>query len=459
MDSQQTVSPQARPTRASPPAARTRALLLRAALIVFILLPTVDLAIFGVRRLWLHLDYASMLGYIAIWVRSILWHPIALDDSWAPMRAALVWLNTHSGDNLYHQLFFIEHIKFQYPPSSLLPLRILNDFSLDATDAALNRINAWVILLNSVTCGALAFVLATRSEINDRFRWHWAIFAALATLSYFPLQKAFSLGQVQVWNNALFALAALAWTLNRRLLTGCLIGLICLLKPQFVLFILWGLLRREWRFCAGWVVVVALGSAASLIVFGLDNHLGYFTVLQALSRTGEAFIANQSVNGFLNRLLGTDATPEIWKEHGFPVYSTVVYLGTLLTSGIMIAAALLVPLRTRSRSGLFDFLCGALTFTIASPIAWDHHFGIMPAVYLALMLSLSNCAPSKARSIAFAVLIASYFVTDFWLRGSWMLCGVLATLGLVHWSMSGATVRESGGLAQVGYRPASGPLV
>ncbi|BAN26920.1 glycosyltransferase family 87 protein [Caballeronia insecticola] len=442
MNSRQTFGSPMQHARPTPPETRTRALLLRAALIVFVLLPAADLISFAILRLWLHKEYAPTLGFVWAWARSTWWHSTAIDDSWAPMRAALDWLHAHAGGNLYDRLFFVDHVKFQYAPSALLPLRALEALSLDSSDAALNRFDAWVILLNAATCGLIAYLLAGRSDTNARFRWHWAILATLATLTYFPLQRAFVLGQVQVWNNALFALAALAWILDRRLLAGALIGLICLLKPQFLLFILWAVLRREWRFCAGWLGVVVIGGVTSLIVFGLSNHLGYLAVLRALSRTGEAYIANQSINGFLNRLVGTDATPDIWKANDFPVYSPIVYLGTLCTSAVLIGAALLAPLRTRAQSRLFDFLCGALTFTIASPIAWEHHFGIAPVIFLVLVLSLAVCAPSKTRTIALVVLSASYFVTGVWLRGSWMLAGVLATLGLVYWSMFSASVRD-----------------
>src|SRR5260370_9651936 len=43
-------------------------------------------------------------------------------DSWLPMRAALDWVRTAPDDSLYHEIFFDKHLKFQYAPTSLLPL-------------------------------------------------------------------------------------------------------------------------------------------------------------------------------------------------------------------------------------------------------------------------------------------------------------------------------------------------
>src|SRR5262249_58972314 len=50
------------------------------------------------------------------------------------------------------------------------------------------------------------------------------------TLTFYPVVKAFTLGQIQVWINALFALALLAWMLglkasSDRVLDFCTMGL------------------------------------------------------------------------------------------------------------------------------------------------------------------------------------------------------------------------------------------
>ncbi len=244
--------------------------------------------------------------------------------------------------------------------------------------------------------------------------------------------KAFDLGQVQVWINALFALSALSWLSGRKRLAGILIGMICLLKPQFSLFLVWGLLRREWRFLAGCSVVLALGLALSLMVFGLQNNLDYLAVLRALSRTGESYFANQSFNGLLNRLYSTD-DPMAWQPNAFPEFNSVVYIGTLATSALLIGACLLIPLLGKGACGVFDFLAAALTFTIASPIAWEHHYGILPVVYVAALFLLLNQAGSARRSLQLVVLTASFLVTAHWFGGSWMLFGALALLGLIYW--------------------------
>lgn len=411
--------------------------LLRVCLIVLVASSVIDVAAWLVTHRWIISNFPSpsVLNYARLWVMSAASGLPAVDsgDSWRPMRFALDWFHQHPGGRLYEQLFMIDRIKFQYPLSSLLPLHALSVLGIAPAYADLNRVNFWLVAVNVFVAGAFTFTMARRSPAYAPLRWQFAIVGALSGLLFYPLLRAYHLGQVQVWINVLFALSALAWLSGRKQLAGVMIGSICLLKPQFAMFMLWGLLRREWHFLAGWLAVISLGLLASLAVFGLQNHLDYIAVLRALSRSGEAFIANQSFNGLLNRLF-TTSDPAVWHPNGFPPFHPGIYAGTLLTSGAIIGAALLVPLGGKSASGLLDFLGAALSFTIASPIAWDHHYGILPVIYIAMMFVLLERRASSGTSSGLATLAASYLLTGHWLGGSWTLWGALALLGLIYWT-------------------------
>ena len=434
MDYRGALSHQSSGVKAPPSVERTRARLFRIAIFVCVVSPVVDMAIWLIVHVWLGHDYTPALGYVRSWLRSLLFGATDENDSWQPMRLALAWLKEHPYGDVYAKLFFADHVKFQYPPSSLLPLYFLDSFGTSPTDVTLNRIGSFVVAANVIASGAFALLLAKRSSVLFDLRYACAILAAVATLSYSPLLKAFSLGQLQVWINALFMMSVLAWVVEKQLLAGLLIGLICLLKPQLALFVLWGVLRRHWRFCSGWLAAFGLGTAVSLAVFGLRNHLDYGSVMHALSRTGEMYIKNQSINGFLNRLYVPSDVASDWQAHEFPPYHALVYYGTLLTSVGLVGAALFVPLKGGSHRDVFDFLLAALTFTVASPIAWEHHYGVMPAAYIALAFWLLTRSTSRWSWPAAATLAASYLITDHWLGGSWMLGGVIATLWLLYWA-------------------------
>ena len=64
-------------------------------------------------------------------------------DSWDPMIAALDWLQRSHEGKLYQSIFFQQQIKFQYPPTSLLPLAAMRAAGVPLSPDLLNVVG-WV---------------------------------------------------------------------------------------------------------------------------------------------------------------------------------------------------------------------------------------------------------------------------------------------------------------------------
>lgn len=361
------------------------------------------------------------------------WMPV--DDSWMPMRKAYEWVRHPHQGTLYREIFFNQHIKFQYPPSSLLVFAIPDAFHVTVTDRALNWIGWLAVPASAMATGAIAYHAAARQSLP--FRWGCAVATGLAVFSFHSVMWAFSLGQIQAWVNAWFAFAALAWLTGRDRTAGALIGLICLFKPQFGLFVLWGALRGRWQFVGGLAVVVAAGLALSLAWFGWANHVDYLSAISFMNRHGEAYYPNASVNGVMNRLLSND-DPFTVNKQAFPPFHPLAYYLSLATSLMFVAMALFVR---RSKARTADFMAAAILFTIASPIAWTHHLGILPPVFA----FLAACLIHRRHSIAPAVtLAAAYLMSAFFIppmpgfSGGWIslvyalpLAGALVCMGML----------------------------
>jgi hypothetical protein len=313
-------------------------------------------------------------------------------DSWKPMVQALRYLQSPHDQPLYTHVFFEQQTKFQYPPTSLL---LMLPAVFPPTAEALTRLGlSWVWLLDRVSAvliWIMAFFLIrifhTRRNdgplsLPDRclslLTW------LMLTFTFYPLVKGYSLGQVQVWINALFAVLFWSWLTGRKGLAGFLAGVVCLIKPQYGLLLVWGVLRRQRRFVTVGVVTSLVGLTLSISLFGVANHLDYLRVLSYLSRHGESYYPNQSMNGLLHRLLFNGNNLD-WNEHAFPPYNGWVHAGTLLTSVVLLALALWAQRRDGSAR---DFAIMALTTTIASPVAWEHHYGILLPLYAFLVPTL-----------------------------------------------------------------------
>lgn len=342
-----------------------------------------------------------------IWtIRDILRGEVTtLPDSWKVMLIARDWLqaNPEADGQLYKQVFFTQHHKFQYAPTSLLPFELFGIFGAEPTIQFLNSLNLGVLFLTALAMGYFCWMLpkslnggAPLGAEASRARLLFALVAPVATLLFFPVVFAYQLGQLQAWINLLFVGACIAWFGGHRGTAGFLIGLICLLKPQFGLFAVWALLRHEWRFAAALIAAGATGLVISIALYGFGNHLAYLEVLSFLSSHGEAYWANQSANGLLHRIFGNGEFLS-FDANGFPPFHPGVYVGTLAVTVLLISTAFCARRGQSSRAPLYDFLLAALAFTIASPIAWEHHYGVLLPMLAVLAITLTG-APPKANS-------------------------------------------------------------
>jgi alpha-1,2-mannosyltransferase len=401
------------------------------------------------------------------------------DDSWGIMAFALDYVQSPHTTPLYTEIFFNRKLKFQYPPSSLFViaamLRLAGPELVRTTECqvyavpTLNDILGWLFIL--MTAASTAALLEIGLRGRQALAGSGAELAARAaiiiglTLTFYPVVKAYTLGQMQVWINGLFALALLCWVTGRRTSCGLLMGLMCLVKPHYGLFLLWAALRHEWRATAACAAAVGGGLAASVAAFGWANNVDYLQVFWFLSQHGEAYYPNQSINGLLNRLMSI-SDPVLYEslefnDNGFPPFNRWVYGGVLITSCIILSAALLRRGTEGDPHRTIDFCTMALSITIASPIAWEHHYGILLPVFAVL---LANSIENRGRLVLIAacyVLISNFIpatnllaYTIWNVAQSYVFAAALVVLALLHTSRPGWQFAGAGSLAALGSLPA-----
>jgi alpha-1,2-mannosyltransferase len=337
--------------------------------------------------------------------------PTTNGDSWGYMITALEFVREHPGAPLYDTIFFSLHQKFQYAPTSLLWLEGVAQI-IPVTPANLNRLNAVAFVLNALGCLLLFARVAPNSPLWAHAWPITRVCTALLVLAlpfvFWPTLIAFSFGQIQLWIDLLFTLALLFWLQNRRLISGIAIGLACTIKPQLGLLVLWGILWRERAFIIGLASTLLIVGVGSVARYGLVNLWNYIDVLAFIARHGESYHANQSINGMVNRImfLGNNL---VWDPTYFAPYNNLVYFATAITSLAFMALPLWMALRARrQRPGVLDLCCAALCFTMASPIAWEHHYGITLPIYLVAFSYILTQPSTPKQPVQLAVLAISW---------------------------------------------------
>ncbi len=313
------------------------------------------------------------------------------DDSWRPMLHALRIF--HERLPIYQTIFFDRHDKFQYPLTSLLPMYLLQQANFSNT-AILRLMNVltWIAFWATIAISIRILVLAARrngmaEQVSGERLYRLIPIAALLGVCFYPLLKNYVLGQMQSFISLMFACAVLLWMERRYKTSGVLVGLMCLIKPQYALFLIWFPLRKRFGALIAAAVVIVAGFSAASLVFGWKEQLQYLDVLSYIAKHGESYFPNESVNGFLNRLLFQGSNLQ-WTDDAFAPYSPLVYASTAITSACLVALALFFPFVAEVRAKGWDFCVLALTATVASPVAWEHHYGILLPIFAYLVGSM-----------------------------------------------------------------------
>lgn len=324
------------------------------------------------------------------------------EDSWGPMGRAFLRSQTREDGDIYG-IFFDEGKKFQYPPTSLLIFFVLPDSWLGPENFIISedyttlkgptrfclRTASQLAILITIAASVAIMELGIRrlrGPGKDCSPWRY-VRIGIGTylgLTFYPVIWAHGLGQIQVFLNALTALGILAHLLGWQVRSGICLGICCLVKPQYAILLIWAILRRNWKFLTGFSVAVFPLGLVSLALFGWDNHMRYIEVIREIARVGESFWANQSVNGFVNRLIG-NGDPINFSPVAFAPYHPLVHSITIATSLLIIGLALFRRKAATEGDSTLDLAVIIAAATMASPIAWEHHYGaFLPLFALAL---------------------------------------------------------------------------
>lgn len=332
-------------------------------------------------------------------------------DSWGPMLGSVNYHLAHPNLPIYQAKLYDTLI---YPLTSILPLLWMKRAGM--SDAAVYRalmIASWfaVWAVIGLAVAIAASVLRRNSNSRERIGWQAALATAFGAFFFMPITLAFSLGQAQIFLDVFFAALVLFWINRRERSAGVTMALLTMVKPQFGLLLLWAALRKKWNAVASGAVMLAAGAAASIAAFGLRNNLDYLQVLAGLSRKAQSHYANQSMFGLLNRaIFNGENLP--YHPYVYPPFVFWVYYVTLATTAALILLALAYPWRQRAGS-MADLGATGIVCVIATPMAWEHHYGVMLGTFVWLWFAVYRQGQGRGVWIATAWVLIADFLSPF----------------------------------------------
>lgn len=287
---------------------------------------------------------------------------------------------------LYRQLFDVRdnRLPFTYPPLAALLFVPLTWVPLPVAGL--------IMTLVSLAALVLTVVVVLRALRLSRT---WALGIVPLAAAFEPVRDTISFGQVNLVLMALVTVDALG---RRRLSTGALAGLAAAIKLTPAVFIVYFLLRRDFR-SAG--VMVASASATTLATAAVlpQTSWEYFTdVLLNTSRIGSPWYSkNQSLAGALARFLDPETADAYW----------LVGVVAILAVGILAGWRV-----RRNRTLLLGVV--ALISMLCSPVSWSHHWVWLIVVALAFVPAALKSW--SARLIVTAITVLAIIPPHLFLR-------------------------------------------
>ncbi|MGK8555073.1 glycosyltransferase 87 family protein [Nocardia gipuzkoensis] len=307
---------------------------------------------------------------------------------------ARVWLD---GGELYGPMPPVEGIglPFTYPPLAalffaplaLMPLTVA-EVLVTATSVASLGIALWLVLVR------------LRPELSRRSVLILVIGAVAVAQFLEPVRQTFGFGQVNLVLMAAIALDCLVrkpfWP------RGMLIGIAVSVKLIPAGYLLYFLLRKDWK-AAGTLVVSAIAAVGlGFLLFPSDSVDYWFTTLADTGRIGPPYFAgNQSIKGMTFRLGVDDSVATLlWISLSLvAVALAAVWMRRLIDAGANVAA----------------LLVNAAAILLVSPVSWSHHWvWIAPALVITADLMVRGArSPRVIGAVAACTLL--FLIGPHWL--------------------------------------------
>ncbi|RDI47304.1 alpha-1,2-mannosyltransferase [Nocardia mexicana] len=326
-----------------------------------------------------------------------LWHGYI--DLEVYRNGARVWLD---GGDLYGPMPKSGGIglPFTYPPLAalfftplaLLPLGAAQGLVLAISIASLG-ITLWLVLDRMRP----SLDLPTRVAL---------IIGAVAVLGVTePVRQTYNFGQINLVLMAAIALDVLVR--KPRWPRGMLIGIAVSIKLIPAAYLLYFLLRKDWRTSITLVLSAFGAIALGFLLFPGDSAEYWFETLWDTDRIGPAaYAGNQSLKGFAFRLgFSEDVGTLIWIAlSAVALGLAALWMKRLLDAGADVAA----------------LLVNAAAVLLISPISWSHHWvWVAPAMLTVAAANPLSAQPNRLRrnlvTGALAVITVMFFIGPFWL--------------------------------------------
>ncbi len=267
---------------------------------------------------------------------------------------------------------------------------------------------ALMLLLLNVLSLAVALYLMVKLFCGEG-TLIWFALALIAAIYYYPLRYSLSLGQtsplVFLGIVALYYLAKAGHEKS----TGVVLGGIISLKITPLLLVLFFMARRKWTVVLACTVTLLVIGFGSIVLVGWENNQAFLENLFRLSGLSLASWNNQSLDGFLLRLVSDRSYVSSWQLLALPPAMRALSWCVCAALAALWLWMLLRPAPHREDGrDLLDFSLALVLMVLLPPVSWTHYFVVLLFPYGVLLREVSRRKTVPYRRLIMAAALLSY---------------------------------------------------
>lgn len=228
----------------------------------------------------------------------------------------------------------------------------------------------WLWSILSIIGGIISIWLLQKNIVALREK-NILLLLSIFLFGYFPVFINIGFGQISLILLPILTGAWLATRKQQQILAGILLGILVSLKIIFGLFLLYFLIRREWRALFLFIVTIIFCALVPILFFGYHSYLDYFNTLHHISWYAASW--NASIHGVLLRLFGGNESniALLSLPHLTAILSTIISVALILGLSVFLKST--KDINQQSECDL-DFSVVIVTMLLVSPLSWLYYF-------------------------------------------------------------------------------------
>ena len=303
------------------------------------------------------------------------------------------------GKNIYSPVYFTRNKNYSKPGHSLLSNPAANVKPIISLAGNLNppfftlisfplaylsyphALLLWTFI--SMLAGCLG-ILLIQQKLQPRsiFSLQHCLLLLIGFMSFFPTFVTLQFGQVSL---LLLPLLALGWRGahdQKSTNAAICLGLAASLKPFIGLFLIYFLIRKEWRALVVFILTLFISVLITAAFFGTDTYYTYYQACHQIAWAASSW--NVSIYGFLLRLIGgAEANTPLMPIPGLFNFAYPFLCALLLLALILFLRPLHCIADSQKKTDI-DFSIILVAMLLLSPLGWMYYFVFLSIPFLIL---------------------------------------------------------------------------